>query len=196
MVSDIPRSDRVAEKPFLVEENGKWFVYATWLVLVFWLGCNCRQPSIVSFLGCGSCSPNYIGIGKGNHWEINLVQLRAGKEYWKRSGIGRIPVAGCGLQRAMLIMFLGSQDNWGIAKQRVFWGKMLHSRKVLHLWRILLKVFLWNLACCTNLAQSAESWVRFISEKNHQNHKSSMKQFPYIGRAAFIAIPFLILTWS
>ena len=35
MVSDIPRSDRVAEKPFLVEENGKWFVYATWLVLAF-----------------------------------------------------------------------------------------------------------------------------------------------------------------
>ena len=31
MVSDIPQTDRVAEKPFLVEENGKWFVYATWL---------------------------------------------------------------------------------------------------------------------------------------------------------------------
>lgn len=27
MVSDIPQTDRVAEKPFLVEENGKWFVY-------------------------------------------------------------------------------------------------------------------------------------------------------------------------
>jgi hypothetical protein len=31
MVSDIPQTDRVAEKPFLVEEDGKWFVYATWL---------------------------------------------------------------------------------------------------------------------------------------------------------------------
>ncbi len=61
MISNIPSTEKVAEKPFLVEEDGKWFVY----VPLFWLWAQGAKTDVFIFFWFGASKSIFVDTPSG-----------------------------------------------------------------------------------------------------------------------------------